>query len=443
MRAIIPNRRPVDKPSPAAPLAASAACVLECAPMLPFPLFLAARYLRPKRSFSSVIPVVTILGVMLGVAILMIVLAVMTGFGDVWRDRILSFSPHVVVYGRYGDIAKADELADRIAAMPGVEGACPAIAFPAMLRKDARGGGDPVTVTVLGIDPDRPSVVANAAGKIVDGAYDVREDRALVGRSLAHRLDARPGSRFLCYSPLNLKSADELYFPEEIEVSGVFDMGLAKFDDGVIVCSLGMARDLLGMDGGARMVQVQVSDPNLAWRAADAIEREFAPWVATTTWMQEDQVLFNALRTEKTMMFILLAFIAIVAAFCVTNTLLVITIQKTKEIGLMKALGFSGGKIKAAFVLHGLVQCVLGELLGLGLGWLVLRNLQGLVRLLSSWGWDVFPESVYGLPELPWRVVGSDVAAVVGIVFAFCLAASFLPAWLAARLDPVKAINQE
>ena len=167
------------------------------------------------------------------------------------------------------------------------------------------------------------------------------------------------------------------------------------------------------------------------------------PLAVSSTWMDQDRVLFNALRTEKTMMFILLAFIAIVAAFCVTNTLLVITIQKTKEIGLMKALGFSGGQIKAAFVLHGLVQCVLGELLGLGLGWLVLRNLQRLVRLLASWGWDVFPESVYGLPELPWRIVGSDVAAVVGIVFAFCLAASFLPAWLAARLDPVKAINQE
>ena len=409
--------------------------------MVPFPLFLAARYLRPKRSFSSVIPVVTVLGVMLGVAILMIVLAVMTGFGDVWRDRILSFSPHVVVQGRYGDIPDADALCDRLEGMPGVQSACPAIAFPAMLRADR--GGDPVTVTVLGVDPDRRSVVANAAGKIVAGAYDVREDRAIVGRELAWRLGARPGSRFLCYSPLNLKSADELYFPEELEISGVFDMGLAKFDDGLVVCSLGMARDLMGMDGGARMVQVQVADPNRAWETAAAIDETFAPMTVSSTWMDQDRVLFNALRTEKTMMFVLLAFIAIVAAFCVTNTLIVITIQKTKEIGLMKALGFSGSQIKSAFVLHGLAQCVLGELLGLGLGWLVLHNLQRLVRTLARWGWDVFPEAVYGLPELPWRVVPSDVAAVVGIVFVFCLAASFLPAWLASRLDPVKAINQE
>ena len=408
---------------------------------MPFPLFLALVYLRPRRTFASAIPVITVLGVMLGVAILMIVLAVMTGFGDVWREKILSFKPHLTVYSRLGDIRNPDAVCAAAEELPGVRGACPSIAFPAMVRME--GGGDPVTVTVLGMDPERPSILENAAAHLVDGAFDATEDRALLGKDLAWRLGARPGSRFLCYSPLNLRSADELYFPEELEVSGVYDMGMMQFDDGLVVCSLGMARDLLGMDGGARTVQVQTEDPEQVWRQADALRARLGPMYSVETWLETDQMLFNALRTEKTMMFILLAFIAIVAAFCVTNTLIVITIQKTKEIGLMKALGFSGGQIRAAFVLHGLVQCVLGELLGLGLGWLVLRNLQGIVHRLARWGWDVFPEAVYGLPELPWRIVPSDVAAVAGIVFAFCLAASFLPAWLASRLDPVKAINQE
>ena len=410
---------------------------------MPFPLYLAFAYLRPRRSFASAIPVITVLGVTLGVAILMIVLAVMTGFGDVWREKILSFKPHVVVTARTPDGVVADPEAVCRAAesVPGVVSACPAILFPAMVRSD--GGGDPVAVMVVGIDPDRPSILRNAASNLVAGVFDPSGDRALVGRTLARRLWTGPGGRFLCYSPLNLRSADENYFPEELRVAGVYDMGMAQFDDGMVVCSLGMARDLMGMDGGARMVQVQVSDPNLAWRAADEIERAFAPWVIATTWMQEDQVLFNALRTEKTMMFILLAFIAVVAAFCVTNTLIVITIQKTREIGLMKALGFSAGQIRSAFVLGGLLQCVAGEALGYGLGWLVLHNLRRLVAWLSSMGIEVFPESVYGLPEIPWRIVGTDVAAVLCTVFAFCFAASFLPAWLASRLDPVKAINQE
>lgn len=410
---------------------------------MPFPLYLAFAYLRPRRSFASAIPAITVLGVTLGVAILMIVLAVMTGFGDVWREKILSFKPHVTVTARTpgGVVADPEAVCRAAEAVPGVESACPAIMFPAMVRAD--GGGDPVAVTVVGIDPDRPSILGNAAANLVAGVFDPSEDRAVVGSDLARRLWTGPGGRFLCYSPLNLRSADELYFPEELRVAGVYDMGMAEFDDGMVVCSLGMARDLMGMDGGARLVQVQVAEPELAHVQAAALRDALGPLYRVETWQDADKVLFNALRTEKTMMFILLAFIAVVAAFCVTNTLIVITIQKTREIGLLKALGFSAGQIRSAFVLGGLVQCVAGEALGYGLGWLVLHNLQRLVAWLASCGIEVFPKSVYGLAEIPWRIVPTDVAAVLGTVFAFCFAASFLPAWLAARLDPVKAINQE
>ena len=410
---------------------------------MPFPLYLALAYLRPRRRFASAIPVITVLGVMLGVAILMIVLAVMTGFGDVWREKILSFKPHVTVYARTPDgVVRDPEGVCRAAeAIPGVVGACPAVAFPAMLRTED--GGDPVAVTVVGIDPDRPSILDNAASNLVAGLFDPREDRALLGKGLARRLWTGPGGRLLCYSPLNLKSAEELYFPEELEVAGVYDMGMAEFDDGMAVCSLGMARDIMGMDGGARLVQVQVAEPERAHEQAAALRAALGPFYHVATWQDEDKVLFDALRTEKTMMFILLAFIAVVAAFCVTNTLIVITIQKTREIGLMKALGFSAGRIRAAFVLNGLVQCLAGEALGAGLGSLVLHNLQNLVALLARHGIEVFPKEVYGLAQIPWRIVGSDVAAVLGTVFLFCFAASFLPAWLAARLDPVQAINQE
>ena len=410
---------------------------------MPFPLYLAFAFLRPRRSFASAIPVITVLGVMLGVAILMIVLAVMTGFGDVWREKILSFKPHLTIYARSPDgvIPDPEGLCRAIDEVPGVAGACPAIVFPAMVRTDE--GGDPVAVTVIGIDPERPSILANAASNLVAGVFDPSEDRALVGRDLARRLWTGPGGRLLCYSPLNLRSSDELYFPEELRIAGVYNMGMAQFDDGIVVCSLGMARDLMGMDEGARLIQAQVDVPELAHVQAQAIADRLGPFYRVSTWQDEDRVLFDALRTEKTMMFILLAFIAVVAAFCVTNTLIVITIQKTKEIGLMKALGFSTGQIRSAFVLGGLVQCVAGEALGFGLGWLVLHNLQRLVAWLADQGIEVFPKAVYGLAEIPWRIVPTDVAAVLCTVFAFCFAASFLPAWLAARLDPVRAINQE
>ena len=410
-------------------------------PAMPFPLYFALVCLKPRRSFSSVIPVVTTTGVALGVAILMIVLAVMTGFGDVWREKILSFKPHVVVSHVSGTIENPDEACAAAEKAPGVVGASPSLVFPAMLRRD--GGGDPVAVTVVGVDLARPSILSGLASKMVAGSFSPVEDHAVVGADLAWRLGLGPGGKVLCYSPLNLRSADELWFPEEIFVSGVYDLGMRDFDDGVVVCSLGMAQSLLGLDGGAGTVNVQVENPEKAWEAARAVSAALGPGYRASTWEEEDRVLFDALRTEKTMMFVLLAFIAVVAAFCVTNTLIVITIQKTHDIGLLKALGFSAGAIRASFVLGGLVQCVAGEVLGVALGWTVLRNLQGLVALLARLGFEVFPKAVYGLAQIPWRIVPGDVCAVIATVFLFCLAAAFFPAFLASRLDPVMALGQK
>lgn len=406
-----------------------------------FPLYFALVCLRPRKSFAAVIPIIAVSGVALGVAILMIVLAVMTGFGDVWREKILSFKPHVVVTRSAGPIDDPDGVCEAVSGIPGVVSAAPSIVFPAMLRTED--GGETATVTVVGLDAERDAVLRPLGSKMAAGAFSPVEDRAIVGVDLAWRLGLTLGTGVLCYSPLNLRSADELWFPEQMRIAGIFDLGMRDFDDGVIVCSLGMARDLMGMDGGAGMVNVQVERPEKAWEAASEIERLLGPGYRASTWEEQDRMLFDALRTEKTMMFVLLAFIAVVAAFCVSNTLIVITIQKTHEIGLLKALGFSSGRILASFVAGGLLQCAAGEIAGVALGTVVLRNLQSLVALLANFGFEVFPKSVYGLAQIPWRIVPGDVVCVIGTVFVFCLAAAFVPACLASRLDPVKALGQK
>lgn len=410
--------------------------------MLPFPLFVASTYLRPKRGFASVIPVITVCGVMLGVAILMIVLAVMTGFGDVWREKILSFKPHLTVTEHRGIVTAPDWVCEQALEVPGVTEAAPAIILQAMVRPDTP-SAETIPVTVIGIDAERPSILSHVSEALIDGSFAPVEDGIVLGADLAIRLGERPGGSLLCYSPLNLNAQGQLFLPEEMLVRGVYNMGMRDFDDGVIICSLGMARELLGMDDGARLVQIQTEDPERVHEAQLALQEKLGPAYYVSTWLEQDRVLFDALRTEKAMMFVLLAFIAIVAAFCVTNTLIVITIQKTREIGLMKALGFSGRQIRSAFVLSGLIQCVLGEVLGAGLGVLVLHNLQRIVAGLANIGIEVFPKSVYGLAEIPWRIVPFDVLSVLGTVFFFCLIASLLPAWLASRLDPVRAISQE
>jgi lipoprotein-releasing system permease protein len=136
-------------------------------------------------------------------------------------------------------------------------------------------------------------------------------------------------------------------------------------------------------------------------------------------------------------------FITVVAIFCVMNTLIVLTVQKTDEIGLLKALGFSSWQVMAAFVLHGWIQCLAGTVLGIGTAFLILNNLQGLVELLARCGVEVFPKNIYGLAEIPWRVVPGEVAVVAVSVIVFCTVASFLPAWRAARMDPVTALRKE
>lgn len=412
--------------------------------MLPFPVFVASAYLRPKKGFSSVIPAITVCGVMLGVAILIIVLAVMTGFGDVWREKILSFKPHMTVYDRRGRMFPPEAVCDAALETKGVVSAAPAIVLQAMVRPGDMPGAEAIPVTVIGMDAERQSILSGVTNSIVRGTFAPVEDGVVVGIDLARSNNLYPGSSLLCYSPLNLNTDQALYLPEEMTVRGVYDLGMRDFDDGIVLCSLGMARALLGMeDDGTLAVQIQTEDPEKVHEIQQQLQERLGDDFYIVTWLEQDRVLFNALRTEKTMMFILLAFIAIVAAFCVTNTLIVITIQKTKEIGLMKALGFSGFQIRTAFLLSGIVQCVAGEALGAALGYVVLRNLQRLVALLASIGIEVFPKAVYGLAEIPWRIVPFDVVSVVGTVFLFCMVASLLPAWLASRLDPVRAISQE
>jgi lipoprotein-releasing system permease protein len=227
-------------------------------------------------------------------------------------------------------------------------------------------------------------------------------------------------------------------------------MGQAEFDGGYVIVPIGFARDLMGLArGGAFSIHVKTAapqDPARFGRIRAAVDEKLngqssLPEFTIRDWREIDSALFNAIAVEKNMMVILLMFITIVAIFCVTNTIIVVTIRKTREIGLLKALGFSSGRIMAAFVLYGTLQCVAGTLLGVGLAYLVLHNLQGMVDLLAGFGVEVFPKSVYGLDRIPWRVIPSEVAQTVVMVVAFCCAASMVPAWRAAARKPVEALR--
>ncbi|MFH0880108.1 MAG: ABC transporter permease, partial [Lentisphaerota bacterium] len=191
---------------------------------LPFSLYLALKYLKPKRTFLSVVTVISVLGVLLGVAVLVIVLSVMSGFDDMWRDKILSFNAHVTVTGS-GIIEDEDELLEKIRAIDGVTGAAPFVQGVVFIQKNDR----VYTPMVRGIDVEREKTVSKIPENMVDGKFSVEDDEVVIGADLAARMGVRVGDKILVYSPQNFTSTDEIRLPEELTVSGLFSVGMWEF----------------------------------------------------------------------------------------------------------------------------------------------------------------------------------------------------------------------
>ena len=415
-----------------------------------FSMFLALKYLRPTRGVASVVTLLSVLGVTIGVAIVIIVRAVFTGFGDTWQQKILAFKPHIVIQAANRQPLVGEEgLCRALEQIPGVEATSPSIET----RVLAEYNGRILAPILLGVDSER--VQKMLPFEMWNGRFDVSGDGVVLGIDMAARLMVGVNDELMVYSPMNLVKRDEIYFPERLTVRGIYRTGQAEFDGGYLFVSLPVARDLAGVEIGANSISLRVSDPQalspfglqpdplLAQVREVAQARSPIRALTISTWQQLDRLIFNAVATEKNMMTLLLIFISVVAIFCVVNTIIVITVQKTHEIGLLKALGFSTRQLTMTFVCYGWIQCVVGTALGIALAFLVLCNLQSLVEALAHCGVEVFPKAVYGLDALPWRVEALEVAQVAVMVVGFCALASLLPAWRAAAMNPVDALRKE
>ena len=405
-----------------------------------FPLFLALKYLKPKRSVASVITCVSVLGVMLGVAVVIIVRSVMTGFGDIWEEKILDFKPHVSLVPRTGNVVSDEEsVAARMRQVPGVTCVTPEIDTRVLLEHRGR----VLAPVILGVDGD-DFIRAYRVGSPRAGVYDLDGDSIVIGAQAARQLGVWVGDEVTVYSPKTMVSQDEVYLPVKWKVTGIFSSGQHQYDSGYVVASLNNVRDLMGMEKGVFAIHVKTDRPTDATRFGELVEQlsEIAPNLRAITWREADREIFNALAVEKNMTALLLMLISLVAVFCVMNTLLVLTVQKTPEIGLLKALGFGKRQIMGVFMVHGLIQCAAGVVLGLLTSWTVLANLQRIVEGLAHMGLEVFPASVYGLAAIPHRLIVSDVFWTCALVFVFGLLASLIPALCAATKDPVRALNE-
>jgi lipoprotein-releasing system permease protein len=217
-----------------------------------------------------------------------------------------------------------------------------------------------------------------------------------------------------------------------------------EYDMGFVLCSIEKGQELFGLESGVQSIRIMTADPYRAQEVGRQIRAALGYEYSVDTWMEQNRQLFGALRVEKNMMFFLLIFITIVAAFGITNTLITVTVQKTREIGLLKAIGFAPGSIMRIFLWQGWIEGMLGTTAGIGTAWVALRYRNDLLRWLSdTFNLELLPKELYRLSEIPSRTSPLDVAVVAVAVVTICTLAGLIPAWRASRLDPVEALRHE
>ncbi len=420
---------------------------------LPFELMLALRYLRPKRTFVSAITLVSILGVMLGVAVLITVISVMSGFDHQLRQKIVGFKAHLRIQATETRLRDSAAVMKQVEANPRVKGVAPYVLGQIWVQTEPA-EGDPLVVVPLlrGVDPRRERAISILPQSIKEGSFDLSGYSLLVGAELAKEMRIHVGDPLALYSVDALRrwSASRKHGTEEAPVAddyvvkGIFEVGFNEFDSSYVLCSLENAQDLYDLGDTVHGLMVALHDPDQAQLAKEELTHTLGDRYTVTTWMDENSEFLEALVVEKNVMFYLLFFITIVAAFGITSALITFVVQKTREIGTLKALGATAAQIGWLFLSQSLVVGTLGVLAGFGLGLVAVSYRNNFLHFMRwATGFELFPAKIYNFSELPALIVPGDIAIICGGSLVICVLAGLIPAWNAGRLRPVEALRHE
>lgn len=421
---------------------------------LPFELQLALRYLRPKRTFVSVITLISIIGVMLGVAVLIIVISVMTGFDKELRDKILGFDPHLrITHFSNRPLKNFREIGRLASSNANVRAVAPYVMQQVFVRTEPE-FGEPAYAAqyVRGIDAKAESEISVIPKSVVQGEFNLRGNRVLIGQVFAQNMNLHVGDRLVLMSGRDLEAMararkddkEDAVVPDDFEIAGIFDVGHYEYNAAFIVMSLISAQELYGMGDGVNGLSVMLRNPDAADQVRKQLSVTLGGDIAISTWIEEHSTFLDALVVEKNVMFYLLFFIMIVAAFGIMSAQITFVVQKTREIGMLKALGASSFQIMSVFLGQSLMVGVIGVSVGLGLGRLAVgyRNeFLGLLRRLFNF--ELFPAKLYMFNQLPALIVPGDVAIICGASLVICVLAGLFPALNAARLHPVEALRHD
>ncbi len=410
---------------------------------MPWPIYLALKQLFPTGRISF-FTLISIVGVGLGVALMLVSTSVMGGFGHQIQKMIIDTQGEVQVRARLplnpGSALAVEEVLGKT---PGVAAYAPYAAGVVMLEYDRK----PAFPSITGFDVDRMKAVIPLQKYLVAGSLDdLDDDSIIVSSILARNLGLNVGDMVSVYSPLMMErlKRNEVLLPRSVRVAAVFQIGHQQLDSSTVLCSLRLMQDLYGLGRTIHGYNVRLQSGAQDYLVANVINRTLPVSAYALTWFEANAEFQSVLSFERNMIFFLLTFIIVVAAFSITSSLLMSVVRKTREIGLLGAMGGRARDVAVCFCAQGLVIGVAGTASGLALGFALLHWRDALVQTIArlTMGEEVF-QRFYQFSSLPAHTVPGDVVTIIVFSLVASTLAGLIPAWRAARLKPVEALRSE
>jgi lipoprotein-releasing system permease protein len=419
---------------------------------MPYELFIGLRYLKAKRKqfFISIVTIISTAGVFLGVMALIIVLAVMNGFETDIKEKILGTHSHVILlkHGQ-GGISEYSELIEQVKGYKGVVSASPFIYNQVMLTSKTDVSG----IRIWGIDPNSAAEVTNIGRAMKEGSLsDLEPQRRIgavagiiIGRELARHLGAFLNEPITAISPMGtITPMGMVPRMKHFKVVGIFTVGMYEYDSSFAYISLREAQRFFDMGDVVTGIGIKVEDVYKAKEVAKVIQRNLGYPYWTRDWMEMNKNLFSALKVEKVIMFIILFLIVFVAAFSIVGTLIMVVMEKNKDIAILKSMGATAQSVMKIFIIEGLLIGTVGTILGVLSGLLAAVNMEKIAGLVERvLGLEVFPSDVYYLDSFPSEVNPVDVVIIIIVALILCFLATLYPSWKASKLDPAEALRYE
>jgi lipoprotein-releasing system permease protein len=411
-------------------------------------LFLALRFLRPQRTFVSIITLLSWMGVVAGVLVLIVVQSVMSGFEDELTKKVIGFQSHLTVVGQ-SPLPDPEGLIRLIREEPGVVGATGSVLGPVLAETRSRIS----TPRIKGWDAATAASVLPLPECLVAGSWSPGPDQLVVGSEWARANRAELGTEVNLLAPQQFKDVlsgkvvagapKKIPLPRTFRVAGIFTTGMFEYDSEYVITDLATAQELYAVPNEVHGIAIKLANPAEAGQIAERLRVRLGGGIRVLSWMDHNQRLFAAVAVERRVMSFLLFFVMAVAALGLSGTLITVTVQRAQSIGILAAIGATPRQIATLFTMYGLVVGVLGAIFGVLGAWLVLINRNGLSQWIGRLtGQELFPAEIYHFTGLPARY---DLSVFLGVSMAglaLSVLAAMVPAWVASHTEPAANLRR-